>query len=157
MRVLFSISLLVLVACSSAQSGEKTSDAYIADLGSPDPALQIEACKKLGARRVENAVPKIGALLSASGDADVQTAAAASLGEIAEPRATGVLLKRLQAAAAPQVQYAVLAALGNMQMVFGNARNKDAVVAAVTKAKAESKDPMLQDLADRVIQIYEKK
>lgn len=157
MRVLLSISLLVLVACSSAQSGQKTTDAYIADLGSPDPALQVEACKQLGARRAEHAVAKIGTLLSGAGDPDVQAAAAASLGEIAEPRATGPLLKKLQSASAPQVQYAVLAALGNLQMVYGNARNKDAVLQAVNRAKAESKDPMLQDLADRVIQIYEKK
>lgn len=157
MRVLFSISLLVLVACSSAQSSEKTTDAYIADLGSPDPALQIDACKHLGARRVESAVPKIGALLSGSGDPEVQAAAAASLGEIAEPRATGALIKKLGSSTVPQVQYAVLAALGNLQMVYGNARNKDAVLQAVNRAKAESKDPMLQDLADRVIQIYEKK
>jgi hypothetical protein len=74
MRVLLSLSLLVLVACSSAQPGEKTTDAYIADLGSPDPALQLDACKKLGARRAKNAVPKIGALLSNSGDPEVQAA-----------------------------------------------------------------------------------
>lgn len=156
MRVLLSLSLLLLVACSSAQTGEKTTDAYIADLGSPDPAVQVEACKKLGARRAEHAVPKIGALLTGSGDPEVQAAAAASLGEIAEPRSTGVLLKKFESNPAAQVQYAIMAALGNLQMVHGNASNKAAVVQAATRAK-ESKDPILQDLADRVILIYEKK
>jgi HEAT repeat protein len=156
MRVLLSLSLLVLVACSSAQPGEKTTDAYIADLGSPDPALQLDACKKLGARRAKNAVPKIGALLSNSGDPEVQAAAAASLGEIAEPGSTGVLLQKFESTQVAPVQYAIMAALGNLQLVNGNASNKAAVVQAANRAK-ESKDPILQDLASRVILIYDKK
>jgi hypothetical protein len=43
-----------------------------------------------------------------------------------------------------------MAALGNLQLVNGNASNKAAVVQAANRAK-ESKDPILQDLASRVI------
>ncbi|HMY46624.1 MAG TPA: HEAT repeat domain-containing protein, partial [Leptospiraceae bacterium] len=114
------------------------------------------ACKQLGLRRADNTVEAITALLTSSTDVDVQVSAAAALGEIAEVRSTSPLLKVLNTNPSPRLQYASLAALGGIARINGTGKHKAAVIEAATRVKSGSTDSLLQDLADKIIQMYQK-
>lgn len=81
--------------------------------------------------------------------------AAAALGEIAEVRSTSPLLKVLNTNPSPRLQYAWPRLAGShVSMVLE--KHKAAVIEAATRVKSGSTDSLLQDLADKIIQMYQK-
>jgi len=155
MKRILSICVLVgLASCATAApAGEKTSDQYIADLNSGDMALQIDACRKLGARKEEKAVPALVQLLDSNPSPEVAWNAAAALGTIGQTGpATAALQRSATNSSSPTVKYASLAGLANIR----DKERKTESVQVAGQIRDNTSDDLLKDLATRVADILSK-
>ena len=138
---------------SNSSSKNKNTEEYLADLKSNDPLLQITACKKLGGKKVTDAIPELIKLLDNSRDTEVQWNAAMSLGMIGKAGpATDTLLKHAKDNKSKVVRYAAIVGLANIQ----DKDKRDQIIEAMKWTQANSDDPMAKDLVNKFIGKYQK-
>jgi HEAT repeat protein len=126
---------------------EKSVDEYIADLQSSDAAVQIQACRSLGAAKAEGATGALAQLLLNSSDDRVAAHAAAALGAIGKKgEASAALVQAAGSSNRPAVQYASLLALANID---DDDREEDLerLLDAVSQSDA---DALNRDLAEKL-------
>ncbi len=133
----------------AAAAGQlKSTEQYLKDLSSSDPAAQMEAVVVLGEKKEEKAVPGLIQLLGASPEVAVQ--ANASLAQIGKKDAAPAVLKAARESTDTNVQYAALLA----GIVL---RTNDAeLVSAATAVEQSTQDPYLKDLASKIVKKLKK-
>ena len=140
------LSLTTALCLATPLLAEKSADQYIQDLNSSDPAVQMQACRALGAAKATAATGALTDLLQNSTDEHVAATAAAALGAIGEKGAPALAL----ATAAGEhestvVRYAALVGL----LQIGDDAQKAAARTAAEQA-SQSSDALLKDLAMRI-------
>lgn len=152
LRILFSLTTallftpLFLTMTAMPLHAASSPEQAIQDLQSSDPAVQMQACRVLGAARLKTAVNPLVNLMESTTDQYVAASAAAALGAIGEKGvATTALLKATKNNDFITLQYAALLAL---VVIKDEHHQPDTLNAA--KAAAESEDPFLSDLGKRV-------
>ncbi|MCR9144331.1 MAG: HEAT repeat domain-containing protein [bacterium] len=138
--LLFSV---ILIFAASPAHADAAVDLAMQDLESSDPAVQMNACRTLGAAKAKAAVTPLVDLLDSTTDTRVAATAAAALGAIGEKGvATTALLKAAKDSESTAVQYAALLSLFSIADEHHEKNTLD-----IANAAADSPDPILSDLA----------
>ncbi|MEQ9365703.1 MAG: HEAT repeat domain-containing protein [Leptospirales bacterium] len=147
--ILFSVALFA--GATPVQAAPSVEQA-IQDLQSSDPAVQMQACRVLGAARAKPAVTPLVELLDQTTDSRVAATAAAALGAIGEKGvATTALLRAANESESTAVKYAALLSLA----AIADEHHQQNTLEAATAA-ADSSDPLLSDLAAKLRPLLQK-
>lgn len=139
------LTATIVLFLSAPLFAASSDDLAIQQLSSSDPAVQIQACRTLGASKSTAAVNPLIKLLD-SQNTHVQASAAAALGAIGEKGdATRAVLRTAQTTDNAVVRYAALAAL----MALAEDGNKQDIQ-TVMAGQTASEDELLADLAQKL-------
>ena len=141
------LSLVFFLASTPLLAAEAAAvQTSIQQLESSDPAVQMQACRALGAAKSKEAVSPLVSLLDETTDYRVAATAAAALGAIGEKGvATTALLRAATENESNSVKYAAFLSLA----AIGDEHHQQNVLDAATAAE-DSGDPLLSDLVAKL-------
>ncbi len=140
------LSLVFFLASTPLLGAEAAVQTSIQELESSDPAVQMQACRALGAAKSKEAVAPLVSLLDETTDYRVAATAAAALGAIGEKGvATTALLRAATENESNSVKYAAFLSLA----AIGDEHHQQNVLDAATAAE-DSGDPLLSDLVAKL-------
>lgn len=144
--LIFAVPASGIFAAAAGQL--KSTEQYLQDLSSSDPAAQMEAVVVLGEKKEEKAVPGLIKLLN--GNPEIAVQANASLAQIGKKDAAPAVLKAALESTDTNVQYAALLA----GLVL---RSNDAeIVSTASTIESSTQDPYLKDLASKIVKKLKK-
>ncbi len=152
------ISVMMAVAVAGAQEAKKeapaeqkkakTSQEYIADLGSKDENTAIEAANWIGKEGEKSAIPELMKTLKNDDRPRVRMFAAVALGLMADESSVDALDEALLNDSSADVRYASILAVSRI----GSKKSIDALKAA----KEKETDPYIKDYMEKMEAKYKK-